>query len=117
MFSLNDKLVAYDFVNSSGLNETAVKTGHTSQKLFNSPDSLTSSISTIVFSALSIIGVIFLVLIIYAGITWMTAEGNEDRVEKAKKTLTQSIIGIVIVFAAYAISYFVISQFVGQTLN
>src|SRR3989339_2172736 len=32
---------------------------------------------------LSIVGVLFLILVIYGGITWMTAGGNEEKVKKA----------------------------------
>jgi len=56
---------------------------------------------------LSFVGVIFLVLMIYAGITWMTAQGNDQQVAKAKDLLINSIIGLIIIFAAYAITAFV----------
>ncbi|PIR92378.1 hypothetical protein COU01_01910, partial [Candidatus Falkowbacteria bacterium CG10_big_fil_rev_8_21_14_0_10_44_15] len=54
------------------------------------------------------LGIIFLVLVLYAGFLWMTAAGNEDQVTKAKSILTTSIIGIVIIVAAYAIVTFVL---------
>ena len=43
---------------------------------------------------------------IYGGITWMTAGGNETTVTNAKKTITAAIIGLVIVISAYAITLF-----------
>ena len=57
---------------------------------------------------LSIIGVLLIGFLVYAGYLWMTAAGNEDQVEKAKTTIRNAVIGIAIVFAAYAISRFVI---------
>jgi hypothetical protein len=45
----------------------------------------------------------------------MTAGGNEDNVKKAKRLLSQSIIGLIIIVTAYAISTFVISQLVVAT--
>ncbi len=48
-----------------------------------------------------------MILVIYAGILWMTARGNEQQVERAKTLLVQSIIGLVIVFSAYAITRFI----------
>ena len=33
---------------------------------------------------LSIVGVIFMVLMVYAGYLWMTAQGEEQKVEKSK---------------------------------
>jgi hypothetical protein len=63
---------------------------------------------------LSFIGIIFLGLMIYGGIIWMTAQGNEQQVTKAKDLITSSIIGIVIVFAAYAITVFIGQKFIQQ---
>jgi hypothetical protein len=61
----------------------------------------------IVGVVLSFVGVIFLVLMIYAGITWMTAAGNEQQVTKAKTLMINATIGIIVVFAAYAITSFI----------
>jgi hypothetical protein len=44
---------------------------------------------------------------IYAGITWMIARGNEQKVAQAKDMIINSVIGIIIVFAAYAITSFI----------
>jgi tetrahydromethanopterin S-methyltransferase subunit B len=71
----------------------------------------------IITSVLSLMGVLFLILAIYGGYAWMTARGNEEAVEKAKDTLTNAIIGLVIVLAAYAISYFVLSQISSKVLK
>lgn len=64
-------------------------------------------IARIVQVALSFLSIIFLILIISAGIRWMTAEGNPEQVSKATKTLKTAIIGLIIVLAAYAITYFI----------
>lgn len=62
---------------------------------------------TIVSAFLSLLGIIFVILIIYAGQKWMTATGNEDKITQAKETLWRSVIGLVIVIGAYAIWTFV----------
>lgn len=74
-------------------------------------------ISTIIQTALSLIGVIFLLLVIYGGYNWMTAAGDNSKVETAKNTITRAVIGLVVVLAAYAISYFVIQSLGANTLN
>jgi len=66
---------------------------------------------------LSVLGIIFVVLVVYAGFLYMTAGGNEDGVKKAKRLLAQAIIGIVIIVTAYAISTFIIDQLVTATGN
>ncbi|MCX6714246.1 MAG: hypothetical protein NTX72_00330 [Candidatus Uhrbacteria bacterium] len=59
---------------------------------------------------LGLIGIIFVVYIIWAGIMYMTAAGDDTKVKKAKAMITQSVIGIIIMVGAYAISNFVITQ-------
>jgi len=64
-------------------------------------------LAVIIQTALSFLSAIFLILIIIAGFRWMTAGGNEEQVKKATGTIRMAIIGLVIVLAAYAITYFV----------
>lgn len=64
---------------------------------------------------LSFVGVLFLILMIYAGLMWMTAQGNSQKVDKAKELLINSIIGIIIIFSAYALTAF-IGNFVSNQL-
>lgn len=72
-------------------------------------------IGNLVQAFISILGVLFLVLIIYGGWLWLTARGEADRVEKAKSTITRAIIGLLIIFSAYALTSFVISRLVTAT--
>jgi hypothetical protein len=73
-------------------------------------------IGSIIQTALSLIGIFFLILIIIGGYQWMTAGGNEESITKAKNRIKNATIGLVIVLAAYAISYFVVDILIGQTL-
>lgn len=66
-------------------------------------------ISNVISIVLSLLGVIFVGLLIYSGITWMTAGGQEEKVTQAKGTLKQAIIGLIVVLGAYALSYFIIN--------
>lgn len=74
-------------------------------------------VGKIITTALSLLGVIFLVLMIYGGFLWMTARGDEGQVTKAKDLMQAAIIGLVVVISAYAISYFVISTLSTGTLK
>lgn len=65
---------------------------------------------TIVSAVLSLLGVIFFLLILYGGIRWMIAQGNESEVEKAKQIIIAAVSGLVIVLAAYAITAFIGEQ-------
>lgn len=74
-------------------------------------------ISTIITTVLSFIGVIFLVLAIYGGFIWMMARGNEEEVTKAKNIIQNAIIGLVVVIAAYGISWYIINALGAATLQ
>ena len=64
----------------------------------------------VVSAALSLLGVIFIVLIIVGGFKWLTAGGDENEVALAKKYISRSIIGLIIILSSWAIWSFVISR-------
>ncbi len=76
--------------------------------------SLTGIVATVVKVFLGLLGIIFLILIIYAGFMWMTAAGDEEKVTKAKDTLQRAVIGLIIITAAYSITYFVFKALPGS---
>ncbi len=53
---------------------------------------------------LGLLGLLFLCLMIYAGVLWMTATGNEKKVQKAKDIMVAAVIGATIIVAAYAVT-------------
>lgn len=52
--------------------------------------------------------VITVLIIIYAWTIILTASGNDDKVEKAKKIITYAIIWLIVIFLSYPLSAFVI---------
>lgn len=66
--------------------------------------------------ALSILGVIFIVLMIIAGYTWMMASGNEQKVTESKSTIKRAIIGLIIVLASWAIWNLIFTTFIDRIL-
>ena len=68
-------------------------------------------IGTGIGAALTLVGLIFLILMVYAGYLWMTAKGEEEQVKKSQKIIIAAVIGLVIVLSAYAITVFVTGQF------
>jgi len=71
---------------------------------------IATTIGVVVKGFLSLLGLVFMGYIIYAGQLWMTARGNEEQITKAKAIIRGSIIGIIITFSAYAIADFVITR-------
>lgn len=64
---------------------------------------------------LGFLGVIALGLIVYGGFLWMTAAGNEEQIDRAKRTLVSAIIGLLIILSAFAIATFILNQLLGAT--
>jgi len=74
-------------------------------------------IQTVLNLLFSVIGAIFIALTILAGFRWMTADGNQEQVTKAKHSIKSSLIGVAVVILAYALTYFVFSIFISKSLN
>ena len=71
---------------------------------------LPEAIGQIIQIFLGFLGVIAVVLIIYAGFLWMTAGGDSGKVDKAKSYIKNTVIGIVIILISYIITSFVINR-------
>lgn len=91
-----------DTLNSAVGPKAKVKTGLS--------DDLTGTIGTVVRAILALTGTIFLLLTIYAGILWMTAQGEEEKITKSKSIIKACIFGLIITLSAYSITYFVASR-------
>jgi cysteine-rich repeat protein len=57
---------------------------------------------------LGLLGIVAVGLFLYGGLLWMTAQGDPQQIERAKKVMVNAVIGLVIIFSAYAIAYFVL---------
>ena len=68
---------------------------------------LAELVGTVVAAFISLLGVIFIVLFIYAGYRWMMARGNEQNVTESKNIMQRAVIGLIIVIASYAIWDFI----------
>lgn len=71
--------------------------------------SLSQTAGSYIKIVLSLVGVIFMALTVYAGILWMIAGGEDEKVTKAKDILQAAVIGLIITVSAYSITYFVTS--------
>lgn len=72
-------------------------------------------VADIIKTLLTLVGTIFIVLIIYAGFVWMTSGSNSEKVTKARKIMIYSIIGLLIILTAYSITYFIAGRLSGDT--
>ena len=79
-----------------------------SQSLGLGTADLKSTVINIINWVLGLLGIIAVVMIIYAGFQWLTAGGNEDKVSSAKKIISAAVVGLIIILLAWAIVNFVL---------
>jgi small-conductance mechanosensitive channel len=60
--------------------------------------------------AISLAGIVFVVMFLVGGIQYLTSAGNEEASTKAKKLLVDAVIGIVIVAIAYVAGTWLLQQ-------
>ena len=65
---------------------------------------------------LSFLGIIAVVVIMYAGWLWMTSGGNQNQLEKAKKTLINAVAGLIIIILSFVIVTWV-ANWITSTIN
>ena len=75
---------------------------------------LATSLGVVISVALSILGIIFIFIVILSGYQWMTAQGNEQSVTKAKDSMTRAVIGLIVVISSYAVWVFIKNTFITQ---
>lgn len=111
-FTLFFGITAYAQVtpDSTGLDATAGAAG----LLGSSPKDVPTLIGNVIGTLLSMVGVLFFLLMLYGGVLWMTARGNEDQTTKSMHTIIAASIGIVIVLASYALTNFVFESVGGS---
>jgi len=68
--------------------------------------SIYSIISNILNWLLAIVGVVGIIGFVISGILYLTAAGNEDMIQKAKRAMTYSIIGVIVALSGLVAIYF-----------
>jgi type IV secretory pathway VirB2 component (pilin) len=77
--------------------------------------SIQETIARIINILLGFLGIIAVIIILAGGFKWMTAGGNEDKIGEARKMIVQGLIGLVVIFASWAIASFVINLLMTAT--
>jgi len=84
-----------DFEDFSGLKNTAVDNYDLEKK------DIPATVGNIISYALSLLGIIFLCIIVIAYVIMSSAGGNEEEVIKAKKWIKNGVIALVMIMSAY----------------
>ena len=82
---------------------------------FSTGPSIQVIIARLIRTAISFVGVVAVIFVLYGGFVYMTAGGNQDRIKKAKGILTNAFIGLVLVFASFAIVQFLLGSIMKAT--
>ncbi len=89
--------------------------GQIAVELGQQQQDLRITIARIVRTAMSLLGIIAVMIILYGGFKWMTSGGSDEAVGDSKKIITAGIIGLIIILTAYAIASFVINSLITAT--
>lgn len=103
------------FAQDGGYQGAVDNVGQTAQAAgINQNGDLIQIIGRIINIVLGFLGVILLILFLYAGFLWMTAADNAAKVQQAKTIMKNAIIGLVIIVAAFAITSYIMSLLSGN---
>ena len=104
-FFLANPAFAQINANTTGLSTTAQASGYGETAL-----ALPVVIGRIIDIVVGLVGIIVFLLYVYAGVIWMTAQGDSGKVGKAKDMIVAATIGMIIVLSAFAITNFTVTQ-------
>ncbi len=68
------------------------------------------TIQNIVQIIFGFLGTLLVLFLLYGGWLWMTSQGNEDQIDRAKKVITSAVIGLVLILASFGIATFIVNS-------
>ncbi|MFA5126701.1 MAG: Ig-like domain-containing protein [Patescibacteria group bacterium] len=92
------------------INVTNFGTENLNNLLVYSTRNIYQTVSNIINIILSFLGALAILFILYGGFLWLTSHGDRDKVQRAKMVIISAVIGILIIFSAYALSRFIIER-------
>ncbi|MCL2280842.1 pilin [Candidatus Saccharibacteria bacterium] len=64
---------------------------------------ITSIIHTVINAMLFIVGILAVIMIVFAGIRYVTSAGDKGKVDAAKNTIIYSVVGLIVSVIAFAL--------------
>lgn len=92
-----------------GLDETAGAAG------LSVTNDLPSLIGKYLNGVFGILGIIFIILVIYGGFKILLSQGNDTSIKTGRNTILYALIGIIIITLSFALTTFVFTQFINPT--
>lgn len=72
-------------------------------------------VANVIRGILGFLGIIAVVIIVMGGYEYMTSGGSDEKAKHGRTRITNGVIGLLIILAAYGIASFIISATVGAT--
>ncbi|MFA7087867.1 MAG: pilin [Patescibacteria group bacterium] len=69
-------------------------------------------VGTVINIFVGLLGIIFITLMVIAGYSWMTANGNEEKIKKAQGNIKSALIGLIIAVSAWTIWSFIFERLI-----
>ena len=110
MFKVNKKLVGLISL-ALMLSSASVALGITPADSGDLPEDQPNVIIRNIFNAVAaIMAIVAALMIVIGGIMWMTAQGDDEQITKARKLIIAAVVGLIIIGAAVGIVNFVVGK-------
>lgn len=86
-------------------------------KVPTGPSSIADLVAFIFTTVISLSGAIMLIMLLFGGVTYLTAGGNDENTAKAKKIMLNAVIGLIIILASYGIGTWILDVVGGGTVG
>lgn len=97
-----------------GLKNTGYHAGYPISESTGKPNKeIAAALGSYINGLLLLIGLLFMILIIYGGYLWMMAQGNEDQIKRAKLVIISATLGLLVILVARIATEFIIREFGG----
>ena len=120
VFGFNTKTSAFDLFgrtcsndivnNDKNTNSSVCEANNNAKSDTRNNNAVTRTINTIANILAAVAGVFAIINIILGGFLFATSAGNSENVALAKRRITHSLIGLIIVVMAWTITKFIINQ-------
>lgn len=104
-----------DYLDSTAGQAKIIPMNDQGKPLLGGVSNISTIIGNVINIGLAIFTIVFFILIIYGGVIWLTAGGDSAKADKARTTLTNAVLGIIVIIIAYLLTNFILFRIIGIT--
>lgn len=98
---------------STGVPADSGKTVKLSNPLAGGETDVNAIIGNIIKAAMGVVGALVLLMIVWGGMTWLTAAGNPEKVKSGANTMMWAVLGAVVVLGSYFLLMVILKALAG----